>query len=29
MRPSTSIVPPGDNRDVYLVMSDFGLLGAA
>lgn len=26
---SPSIVPPGDERDVYLVMNDFGRLGAA
>src|SRR5205807_8721020 len=29
MRPSPSILPPGDERDVYLVMNDFGRLGAA
>jgi hypothetical protein len=27
MRPSPSIVPPGDERDVYLVLDDFGRLG--
>jgi len=27
MRPSPSIVPPGDEHDVYLVLDDFGRLG--
>jgi len=29
MRPSPSIVPPGDDSDVYLVLNDFGRLGPA
>lgn len=29
MRLSPSIMPPGDERDVYMVLNDFGRLGAA